>query len=360
MKYIKQYKIFMDSLNDGTMNNLMDYYDVFKLKNKGYTKNYIINKLKLTKYKFDGWLYTNSKPIPIKRLELYKKKNYFDDNFLNKNIEWLAYIVGYNLGDGNISRNFNNVWFYGVNSDLEKLKNILLRFNVNPIIYTYKIDNGKMAINDTIFSRFLCAFGAINGDKTKSNYYVPEWILKSGKASVLKKRFLQGLCDSELSKLFQIKNRKFSFQSLKFYMVKEINCIKVGKLYMDQLRNLFYEFGITTTDIKEDRSYIRSRDNSKMLQLYFLIHSNYINLDNFLSNVGFLYTSKRIVDPKLISKIKDLSKFEKEKRNKYKEVLKLRKKGLSAYKIAKILGLPTHLAKQWCYYNRKPRSLAYQ
>lgn len=354
-KYKLQYDKIIKSFDNKEINC---YYKVLDLASKGFDKFKIKNKIGISKYKVYNWLIRKTKPIGVRRYELFKKKDYFNTSFLDENIEWLAYLIGYNLGDGNISINLTKTWFYGVNSDLEKIRRILLRFKVNPKIYTYKINNGKMLVQDVAFSRFLHSFGAVVGNKTKSKFKVPKWILNSGKCSKIKERFLQGLSDSELSKISQLKDRRFSFQSLKFYTVKEIENLEAGKIYLGQLRKLFTEFGITTTDVQEDRRYI-GRKNAEMIQLYFIIHSNYINLDNFLDKIGFLFTTKRILDKKIKSKIKSLARYEKEKVKKYHELVELRKKGLSAYKIAKQLDLPIHYAKSWLYKNRKPRSLVH-
>jgi len=354
-KYKLQYHKLIENFDN---KEIKDYYKVLDLGIKGFNQIQIKDKIKISKYKIYNWLVRKTKPIEVRRYELFKEKDYFNEDFLNQNLEWLAYLVGYNLGDGNISKDLTKVWFYDVDSDLEKIRKILLRFKVNPKIYTYKINNGKMVVSDVIFSRFLSSFGAIKGNKTKASFEVPLWILNSGKCSILKKRFLQGLSDSELSKISQLKHTRFAFQSLKFYTVKEVVNLNKGIVYLDQLRELLSEFGVTTNGVKRDREY-EGRKGSRMIQLYFVIHSNYINLDCFLDKIGFLFTTKRILDNETKLKIKSLAEYEKEKIKKYHKLLELRKKGLSAYKIAKQLDLPIHYAKSWLYKNRKPRSLAY-
>jgi len=353
-------KNFIKTFGKEKIKSIEDYYSVLDLYQKGFTRKEISKKLKISIYKVYDWISRRTQPISVKIFEIFKKRDYFDINSKD-DLECLSYLVGYNLGDGHISRDLCKAWFYGVDSDLEDIKKILIKFKVTPKIYVYKIDNGKMVVGDRVFSRFLHSLGAVKGDKTKLEYNVPKWIIESEEGSFIKKKFLQGLCDSELSKISEIKDRRFSFQSLKFYMVKEENYVQKGTFYLNQLRDLFSEFNITTTKVREDRTYIRSRDNSKMVQLYFVVHSNYQNLYNFLTNIGFLYNSKRILSEDIISKIKSLAEKEMDKISHYYKVKVLRKKGLSYRKIANELDIPTHLVKYWvCGKGGKPRYLTFK
>ena len=355
MKYKQQLNKFIKSFEKEGYDSIDIYNNVLKLHKQGFNVREIKEKLNLSEYKIYNWITDKTTPHSVRYYNLIKEKDYFNTSVLIKNLQHLAYLIGYNLGDGNISKNFNHTWFYGVNKDLEEIKSLLLDFKVKPKIYTYKIDNGKMVVNDIVFSRFLYSFGAVKGDKTKSDYDVPAWIIKSKKRSIIKKRFLQGLCDSEMSRISEIESRRFSFQSLKYYMIKEKNHVNSGIEYLNQLSALFFEFDVTTTEVKRDRVYVRSRDNSEMVQLYLVVHSNYTNLTNFLKNIGFLYNSKRQLSKEMILKIKSNSKKDKRNVSKYTEVIELRNKGISAYKIAKLLELKVGNVKNWTYRKCKPK-----
>lgn len=350
-----KYKDFLKTFNEKQIHDIENYYDVIRLHKEGFSRGEIKQKVNVSINKLHYWRLRDIKPISIKILEETESRGYFK-NIKNEKIEWLSYLIGYNLGDGNISRNFCNSWFYGVNTDLEDIKEILLGFNVEPVIYTYKINNGKMAVHDRIFSRFLTCFGAVVGDKTINSVRVPEWILKTRKASKIKRRFLQGFFDSELSDIKQIKNRKLAHQDLKIYTSKVINKSKFGVLFLNQIRFLLNEFNILSSDVKLDRTYFRKRDKNIMQQLFFYIYPNYINLFNFIKNVGFLHNSKRRENSLIaLERIKDKTKKELDKIAKYEKALELRKEGLSAYEIAKILSIETYNMKNWIYWGRKPR-----
>ena len=202
----------------------------------------------------------------------------------------------------------------------------------------------------------MVCLGATIGNKTQTSFKVPNWILKSGHASKIKQKFLQGFFDSELSNIKFEKNKTFSHKSLKLYTCKEMNHIKGGILFLDQIRNTLREFNVLSSEVKMDRVYKRGRDGRTMQQLFFIVYSNYINLYNFIKNVGFLYNSKRRKNSlKNFAQIETKAKFELEKIRKYRGVIRLRKKGLSAYKIANQLGLDVYHVKNWTYFGKKPR-----
>ena len=325
-----------------------------KLFRNGVSQKEIGNKLNISRGTINAWINKRSKPVPLIITEEFESR--YLKYYNKKEQEILAYLVGYNLGDGHISRNFCHTWFYGVSKDLEVMKELFKPFGVNPILYNYKIDNGKMAVHDRIFSRLLFSLGAIQGNKTETNYLFPKWI-QTNKHKRVKIRCLQGLFDSELSKISKIKGKN-SFQSLKFYQCKEIKKIKGGILFLNQIKNLLSELGISTTQVRQGNKYVRKRDGHYMVQLYFIIHSNSINLYNFIETVGFLYNSKRReLAKEALPHVKKISKIEKKKIKQYYLAKELRKQGLSAYQIADKTNLNTDLVKNWVYRNSKPRLL---
>ncbi|MEK6932504.1 MAG: hypothetical protein AABW56_01775 [Nanoarchaeota archaeon] len=331
--------------------DIKNYYKVVKLNKKGLSRKEIKSRVNVSLDKIYRWRLTKSKPLFAQIIDDFD--NRYNKRYNNKELNDIAYLIGYNLGDGNISKNFCNTWFYGVYEDLFKIRKTLLKFKVCPVVYRYKVNNGKMAVHDRIFSRFLYVFGAVRGDKTKNKVIIPRWILNSNME--VKRRFLQGLFDSELNKLTLVKRRN-SYQNLKFDNSKTIDKTKEGVFFLKQIKDLLNNFGIKTSKVYLGRKYKRTRDNSNMQQLYFVIYPNYINLYNFITKIDFLYNSKRKDSSKMaLKKLKLLSMKEKKKIKDYKKVIKLRTSGLSPYKIAKKLNLKDHTVKQWTYYKNKPR-----
>lgn len=335
---------------------LEDYFKVKKFIGKNLGRSEIQRKTKVPINRISNWTRKRrSIPFSVRCLTKAKERGYFSINIGSKRSQALAYLMGHCVGDGNISREHCKTWFYGHSDDLPTLNNMLKLFGIKGKIYIYKIHNGKMAIKDNAFTRFMAALECPIGDKTNSEFGIPKWILGTEKGSKIKRNFLQGLCDSELSSIKLLKKNRFAFQSLKFYSIKTEDMIKNGIKYLKQIISLFSEFGVKSSDVRVDRSYVRSRDDSKMTQLYFVIYSNYINLYNFISRIGFLYNRKRRDDSiKYFDLIKKHAQNETDKIEKYKMALKLRGRGLSAYRISKELNLPIHNAKGWLYHNHKP------
>jgi DNA-binding NarL/FixJ family response regulator len=340
------------SFTEKQLISISNYYNVLFLLDQGFSNKEIHKKYNISLDCITNWKNNHRIPPAVKILEEFEIKyfrKYFDEDLL-----LLAYLVGYNLGDGNISKNFCNTWFYGVFQDLNKMKEIFSFFDVKPIVYNYKIDNGKMAVHDRLFSRLLFCFGAVSGDKTLSSFEVPEWILNS-KKKLIKVRFLQGLFDSELCCLSQI--RENSYSHLSFVNSKRIDLIDSGIKYLQQIKYLLSELEITSSAIKIDRTYFRGRDSAVMQEVYFYLHSNSINLDRFVSSVGHLYNSKRHFLVRIHSEnLKKNSLNEKRALELYPKVLELRKIGYSAYKIAKLTNLSISKIKYWIYKKGKPRA----
>ncbi|MFH1978050.1 MAG: hypothetical protein ABIJ92_01880 [Candidatus Aenigmatarchaeota archaeon] len=349
--FVKTFDSFHQSLLD-------DYFSAKVWMDRGFRRAEIIQKTGISEHRLSNWIRKEkSVPSSVKCLLKAQKRGYFSVSRASKDAEKLAYLVGYCLGDGNIHRKLCNTWFYGHSDDLPVFNELLESFSVRGQIHVYKIHNGKMCISDNAFTRFMMCLGCTVGDKTKSDFSVPKWILDTENQSELKRKFLQGLCDSELSNIKLIFKNRFAFQSLKFYSIKTKNQVDSGIFYLNQLRKLISEFGVSTTDVKIDRLYTRSRDNSTMVQLYFVIHSNYINLNKFIQNIGFLHNTERKNQMmKYSRRIGVCAKKELDKISKYEKSLQMRKKGLSAYKIAQKLDLPIHNVKNWLYRKNKPMS----
>ena len=351
-------KDFLETYSNHLQNRHKKYKRAIRLRKKNVTTKNISKKLKISRYSIYEWFSKSrgSKPIVTKSIEKVKKRDYLSIKINSENAEHLAYLVGYSMGDGNISRDHVRCWFYGHPKDLKRINlDMIKNFGVEGTIYTYKPNNAKMAVHDTVFTRLLIACKAPVGDKTDTNLSIPYWIKNSETAGILKVKFLQGLFDSELSKIQKIDCKKFAFQSLTFYTVKTDKFVESGFAYLNEIRSILSEFNISTSKPCKDRTYVRTRDDNKMTQIYFIIHSNHINLYIFLNKIGFLYNHKRKNSGlKFFKDIKKSALKEMDKIKKYPKVISLRKKGLSAYKISKEVNLPAYNIKAWCYRNMKP------
>jgi intein/homing endonuclease len=230
------------------------YIQSLQLKNFRLDYKKIAKKLNVSMYSIYDWLIRkrNNKPLATKSMDKAQMRGYFSIRTNSKKAAQLAYLVGFSMGDGNISRCKARSWFYGHPKDLEKVNlNLIKNFGVTGIVYTYKPNNAKMAVHDTVFTRLLVTCGAPVGDKTNSATKIPMWIKHS--STKIKVRFLQGLFDSELNAIQKMKNKKNSFQSLKFYTIKTDKFVNSGVGYLNEIRHLLREFKIKTSEHKIDR-----------------------------------------------------------------------------------------------------------
>lgn len=359
MKQLINIRHYVNTFSKKQIELFCDYIRVKNLIERGLKVHKIHKITGIKKSRLCNWVYGSS-PTSFKSVTIAKKRNYFLIKISSKEAPFLAYLIGWSMGDGNVSNDSCRCWFYGRPRDLDKLNRLIKTFHVSGKIYVYKNNNGKMCVHDASFTRLLVAIGAPVGDKTNNNFDIPKWIQNSGERSEIKKKFLQGLFDSELNEIKRNNKTKFSFQTLKFYTVKTKPIIKSGISYLDQIRKIVSEFGITTTSVKIGRTYVRKRDKNKMTQLYFIIHSNYINLFNFITKIGFLFNTKRRNSSlRILKELGGLAKIEEEKIKKYKEVLKLRKNGSSLYKISTQTNVPISSVKNWICRGCKPRLFRY-
>ena len=130
--------------------DLKNYFKVTELFRKGLSQKQIRDKVNVSLDKLYRWRHTNSKPLFVKIMEEFEDR--YNKIYSNKELEDIAYLIGYNLGDGNLSKNFCNTWFYGVYSDLFDIKKILLKFGVKPrtdqsIYHSNRPQNSNSRIN---------------------------------------------------------------------------------------------------------------------------------------------------------------------------------------------------------------------
>ncbi|MBI2044234.1 hypothetical protein HYT24_02620 [Candidatus Pacearchaeota archaeon] len=158
-QYILKKEEYIHTFNKNQQQIISDYYKSKKFIGKmGIT--HINKKTKISLNRLSNWTRKNPKiPFSIRCIEKANKRNYFSIDKNSKKAENLSYLVGYNLGDGNIHHMLCNTWFYGVAEDLQFLNGLLKDFSVQGTIYIYKINNGKMCISDNSFTRLMVNLG---------------------------------------------------------------------------------------------------------------------------------------------------------------------------------------------------------
>ena len=231
-----------------------------------------------------------NKKYGIKALEICRKNK----RLTLKKSSSMAFLVGYLIGDGNLSRDrmVGDFRFYGTKPNLDKIKLILKEeYNLKPYKYYLHPKGGGYILryNNSIFSRILELYGVPRGDKILSPFKVPDWIMKSNKQT--KSYFLKALLSCELENL---RKRKKGFGGFVFQMSKIKKHKKELLYFLQQLRRLLEDLDIKTSNIivPSYRKYKR-KDNKISICAYFRIHTSKDNRLSLYNNVSFSDNSKQ-------------------------------------------------------------------
>jgi tRNA-splicing ligase RtcB len=223
---------------------------------------------------------------------------------LYTNSETLPYILkifGYALGDGNLSKNFENFAVWGELEDLEKIKEDLEKIKIKVYLFsrkrkhkftntyskTYEFEEVEHCLRIPKSLGLLLAYlGYPTGKKTEIEFNLPKWFEY---LTLWQKRlFLASFFGAELSNPRTI--NKFNFNRLALNINKNKNLIKNGLEFLENLRKMLKEFNIETSGIKIIE---KLGIPNKTVGLRFFINSNPQNLLKFFETVGFEYSIKK-------------------------------------------------------------------
>lgn len=202
--------------------------------------------------------------------------------------EEYAYLIGKILGDGNLDPNFT-MRFIGKKEDLLLLQKCIAN--------NFKLDSSRFSIrqrkslgssyllqiNYASFGRILYLLGAPKGNKTKTPFLIPYWILENNNC---KRRFLQALLEDELT---TIKIEKCSYSvKPRLKMAKQENLIDSHRHFMNQVKGAIESFGVKCSHISKPIPCKNSFD------LYFHILRNKANILKFNKEIGFRFNQVKI------------------------------------------------------------------
>jgi len=243
----------------------------------------------------------------------------------------MARLYGYLLGDGNLGKKMNAV-FYGIYDDLLVIQKDLKFLNYKTSEITTRELKGHITCEDgrilepkgtvsslaakSPFGNHMYYYGYPVGNKTNVNYNIPQFI-KKGDIKV-KKEFLAGFLGAEGSALTM--RLKRSFWHTKFSYNKRKDLVKKSMEFALQIKKLFYDCGVKISDIKVMDGNKR-KDGTISKKILFTVANNSESLYNY-TKIGFRYCKQKEVKNAIVLNYFDYIKYEKEKRdNKYKEVI---------------------------------------
>lgn len=141
----------------------------------------------------------------------------------------------------------------------------------------------KAVIHNATLAKILILTGVPAGNKTKTGYEVPKWIMEGDNETRL--RFLKVLFNFDGSVPNNKKDRPCSWQ-MQFTLNKEETLIENGVKFLEQIKKLLKEFGINCGEV------IRHEDARNKYTL-IISFSNQESIVNFYRRVGFMKHSKQ-------------------------------------------------------------------
>ena len=198
----------------------------------------------------------------------------------------LSSIVGHLLGDGELSKDkYVGVFrFFGSEEKLRLIETKIYKiFQIKPKAFFERKGGFVLRYNNCKISRLLELIEVPRGNKVTKTYRVPSWIKNEN--GVIKKAFLVALSDDELSSPRIDKRGNVEPLRLKFNKREQI--LDSGSLFLQEVKNIFNEFGIECSSIKLNNEIFISKDGQINRSLYFNISAKRQNLCKFRDNIGF-------------------------------------------------------------------------
>ena len=257
--------------------------------------------------------------------------------FNNSNLaSEFAYLVAKVMGDGHLTYSFV-ARFSGQEKEMEELKKII-NYNLGINLKKLKIVKVKakgisytLIVSDALLGRILFCLGAPMGNKIKSNFLVPDWIIASKRNSHM---FLQGLLEDELSTVKIEKKTHSNKPRLKLAKSEEL--LPNLREFLNQVRMMLYTFDVNCGVIPKKANH---RDDQATRDLYFDLYRDKENIIRFGENVGFRAHKEK---DKILNKCIEILKKTRHIRKPVidiSEIIWLRKKGYSIREISRKVNL---------------------
>jgi len=303
---IANYQDILNTYDSFQKNLAYKYLKARKLRKEGHKLVDISKFLNIPKQTIYNWSISKGNPYSlncVKSLIEYGLLPLISKN--DKKFEFIVKLFAYILTYGNLSQKIGNIRIAG---ELEDLK--LLNDEINGIFPTVRLHmeskNSKgilenreirgishcLHINSVALGRLQYVLGAPQGDKVKQVLALPKWVFSL--EDNLKKVFLGVLWSTEGSKPLRTKKDKNTGgYNLYFTMAKDIRLISRHIKFLNQIRSLFEQIGIETTEVKLGTTKTKRKDGIISQNCYFYIRSNYKNFIKFYEQIPIFARKKK-------------------------------------------------------------------
>jgi intein/homing endonuclease len=317
----------------------------------GWSKYKISDYLNVSEERVKHWIYDGTEPMPVKVIRSLKSKGLLPFSEENRHFQLIMDCFSFVYGDGTLTE--NRVMFSGRVEDLEEIKRRLSEVGFCGKIRTIKTENyiilggrilngttNDLIINSAPLAKLLACMGAPVGDKTIKPIHIPPWLKKSD--LTIKKRFLGVLygCEGKTPKFAKggmILGIKFS---------KNIEYKREHEKFMKDIKSMFSEFGIRTSNLVWDKKVNNRKDGVKTQACHFTI-GDFLSILKFLNGIEILCCRSRTTKTNDFA-ILFSEKFNEfnERHEKYEQSIGL-SKNLNTRQISRRLGISYKTVEYW-------------
>jgi len=356
--------------------NINQYLHAIELSKTVSNKSEIARIINQANRTVQSWIKNEQIPIAVRAINELKENNLLplvennNSDAFNLFVEIFAFIYG----DGSLKKDLFGFDLFGQKQDLSLMKRefeerfdfktkIIANKTVGEItkenkgiIFTRPVVGSvyRLRVYSSQFAKLLYLAGAPKGDKVAQPTSVPSWLMNSSKET--KRRFLSVLFGNELQcPQLRAKN---AFTSPQFGLHKIESKQSELKIFLEQIKQLLNEFGISTSPISFEKCKTIRKDGNHSMKLYFHIDSHSPNILHLFKEIPFKYAEeKQKRFEKAVQQFLKNSEHLKHEWKLYEKVLEMHSNGLGRRTIFKKLELPKkyfYKINAWIHYGNKP------
>lgn len=151
----------------------------------------------------------------------------------------------------------------------------------------FKESGASFEVRNKPLALLFNALGAPNGDKVKSDFSVPKWILESPKH--IKREFLGAYFGGKLSRPILRNNSKTDFRRLKFKLFKIEEKVSSGIKFIKDIEKMLREFGIEISKISKEPGNMRKGAKT----VYLVANISNKSISNLFGRIGYIYAKSK-------------------------------------------------------------------
>lgn len=245
-------------------------------------------------------------------------------------LPYLIKMLGYCLGDGTLNFIGKNkkgtVCFYGKEKDLARIRKDIEKIGFRAGIYSrqrqhkikmayslikFETEEFCLKVVSNSFAALMITLGMPAGNKCRHPYEFPKWLRNTPLWQ--KRLFLAAFFGAEMSSPKTLTGHGHNFYCPTVSMNKTEDCIENGRKFLEEMRLMLKEFGVSSYGISERKEFVNvnglishrlklmlTGDTDNLLKVYSEIGFEYNEDRAFLANaaVGYLRLKKTAIREK--------------------------------------------------------------